>query len=120
MEHRRLGASGLVVPALSFGAGTFGGRGELFGNWGDTDAREARRLVDICLEAGVTMFDTADVYSGGAAQEGPGQAIQGRRDQVILSTKTGLPTGDGPNDAGTSRARLVRACEDALRRLGTD
>ncbi|GLY81260.1 aldo/keto reductase [Actinoallomurus iriomotensis] len=120
MEYRRLGASGLQVPALSFGAGTFGGRGELFGNWGDTDAREARRLVDICLDAGVTMFDTADVYSDGASEEVLGAAIKGRRDQVIISTKTGLPMGEGPYDAGTSRSRLIRACEDALRRLGTD
>ena len=120
MEYRRLGASGLTVPALSFGTGTFGGRGELFGAWGDTDAREARRLVDICLDAGVTMFDTADVYSAGASEEVLGAAIKGRRDQVILSTKTGLPMGDGPNDAGTARSRLIKACEDALRRLGTD
>ncbi|MEV4442962.1 aldo/keto reductase [Streptomyces sp. NPDC049577] len=120
MEYRRLGSSGLMVPALSFGAGTFGGRGELFGAWGDTDAKEARRLLDICLEAGVTMFDTADVYSAGASEEVLGAAIKGRRDQVILSTKAGLPTGDGPNEAGTSRARLIKAVEDALRRLGTD
>ena len=120
MEYRRLGASGLRVPALSFGTGTFGGRGPLFGAWGTTDAAEARRLVDICLEAGVTMFDTADVYSDGASEEILGEAIRGRRDQVLVSTKTSLPTGDGPNDAGSSRPRLVRACEDALRRLGTD
>ncbi|WP_020578779.1 aldo/keto reductase [Actinopolymorpha alba] len=120
MEFRQLGASGLKVPALSFGAGTFGGRGPLFGAWGDTDARQARRLVDICLDAGVTMFDTADVYSDGASEEVLGEAIKGRRDQVILSTKTSLPMGDGPNDAGSSRSRLIRACEDALRRLGTD
>ncbi|MEJ3750711.1 aldo/keto reductase [Actinomycetes bacterium KLBMP 9797] len=120
MEYRRLGASGLHVPALSFGAGTFAGKGPLFGAWGDTDARAARRLVDICLEAGVTLFDTADVYSDGASEEVLGAAVKGRRDQVLLSTKTGLPTGDGPNDAGTSRARLVRSIEDALRRLGTD
>jgi aryl-alcohol dehydrogenase-like predicted oxidoreductase len=120
MEHRRLGASGLTVPALSFGAGTFGGRGELFGAWGNTDAREARRLVDICLDAGVTMFDTADVYSDGASEEVLGEAIKGRRDRVLLSTKTGLPMGEGPCDAGTSRSRLIKACEDALRRLGTD
>ncbi|MDN3248732.1 aryl-alcohol dehydrogenase-like predicted oxidoreductase [Streptomyces sp. DSM 42143] len=120
MEFRRLGASGLMVPALSFGAGTFGGRGELFGAWGTTDAAEARRLVDICLEAGVTMFDTADVYSGGASEEVLGAAIRGRRDQVIISTKAGLPTGDGPADAGTSRARLITAVDGALRRLGTD
>jgi aryl-alcohol dehydrogenase-like predicted oxidoreductase len=120
MEYRRLGESGLKVPALSFGAGTFGGSGPLFGAWGDTDAHEARRLVDICLEAGVTMFDTADVYSGGASEEVLGAAIKGRRDQVIISTKTSLPVGDGPNDAGSSRSRLINACEDALRRLGTD
>ncbi|GAA2070600.1 aldo/keto reductase [Actinomadura alba] len=120
MEYRRLGASGLKVPALSFGTGTFGGRGELFGAWGDTDARQARRLVDICLEAGVTMFDTADVYSAGASEQVLGEAVRGRRDEVILSTKTSLPMGDGPNDAGSSRSRLIKACEDALRRLGTD
>ncbi|GAA0938082.1 aldo/keto reductase [Nonomuraea longicatena] len=120
MEYRRLGASGLKVPALTFGAGTFGGRGPLFGAWGNTDAQEARRLVDICLDAGITMFDTADVYSGGASEEVLGAAVKGRRDQVIVSTKTGLPTGDGPADAGTSRSRLITACEDALRRLGTD
>ncbi|RRQ79214.1 aldo/keto reductase [Streptomyces griseofuscus] len=120
MEYRRLGASGLKVPALSFGAGTFGGRGPLFGAWGSTDAQEARRLVDICLDAGITMFDTADVYSDGASEEVLGEAIKGRRDQVIVSTKTSLPMGDGPGDAGSSRSRLIAACEDALRRLGTD
>jgi aryl-alcohol dehydrogenase-like predicted oxidoreductase len=120
MEYRRLGASGLKVPALSFGAGTFGGSGPLFGAWGTTDAREARRLVDICLDAGVTMFDTADVYSAGASEEVLGQAVKGRRDRVLLSTKTSLPTGDGPEDAGSSRSRLIRACDAALRRLGTD
>ncbi|MBF6044449.1 aldo/keto reductase [Streptomyces sp. NRRL B-1677] len=120
MEYRRLGASGLMVPALSFGAGTFGGRGELFGAWGDTDAAEARRLIDICLDAGLNMFDTADVYSAGASEEVLGAAIKGRRDRVILSTKAGLPMGDGPADAGTSRSRLVKSVDDALRRLGTD
>lgn len=120
MEYRSLGASGLRVPALSFGAGTFGGSGPLFGNWGTTDAQEARRLIDICLEAGVTLFDTADVYSGGASETVLGEAIRGRRDRVMISTKTALPMGDGPNDAGTSRHRLIRAVDDALRRLGTD
>ncbi|MYR60600.1 aldo/keto reductase [Streptomyces sp. SID625] len=120
MEYRRLGASGLMVPALSFGAGTFGGQGPLFGAWGTTGAKEARRLVDICLDAGITMFDTADVYSAGASEEVLGQAVKGRREQVIISTKAGLPTGDGPGDAGSSRSRLITACEDALRRLGTD
>ncbi len=120
MEYRRLGASGLKVPVLSFGAGTFAGQGPLFSAWGDTDAKQARRLVDICLEAGVTLFDTADVYSNGASEEVLGEAIKGRRDQVLISTKTTLPMGDGPNDAGSSRSRLIKACDDALRRLNTD
>lgn len=120
MEYRRLGASGLVVPALSFGAGTFGGRGELFGAWGDTDVDQARRLVDIGLDAGVTMFDTADVYSDGASEEVLGAAIRGRRDRLLLSTKAGLPTGPGPFDAGTGRARLITAVEASLTRLGVD
>ncbi|WP_159589425.1 aldo/keto reductase [Chelativorans xinjiangense] len=120
MEYRRLGASGLKVPLLSFGTGTFGGTGPLFGAWGTTDAAEARRLLDVCLDAGVTLFDTADVYSNGASEEVLGEAIKGRRGDVLISTKTTLPMGDGPNDAGSSRWRLVRAVEDALRRLGTD
>ena len=120
MEYRRLGASGLTVPALSFGTGTFGGQGPLFGAWGTSDAEEARRLVDICLDAGVTLFDTADVYSAGASEEVLGQAIRGRRDRVLISTKAALPTGEGPGDAGTSRSRLIAATDAALRRLGTD
>ncbi|MFE7559326.1 aldo/keto reductase [Kitasatospora sp. NPDC057500] len=120
MEYRRLGASGLTVPALSLGTGTFGGRGPLFGAWGDTGPDDARRLLDIAIDAGLTLFDTADVYSDGASEEVLGQAVKGRRDQVLISTKAGLPTGDGPNDAGTSRARLVTAVDSALRRLGTD
>jgi aryl-alcohol dehydrogenase-like predicted oxidoreductase len=120
MEHRHLGRSGLQVPVLSFGAGTFGGKGAFFSAWGDTDAREARDLVDLCLDAGVTLFDTADVYSNGASEEILGAAVKGRRDQVLLSTKTSLPMGDGPQDAGSSRSRLIRATEASLRRLGTD
>ncbi|WP_433659747.1 aldo/keto reductase [Nocardia sp. CA-128927] len=120
MEYRRLGASGLLVPALSFGAGTFGGRGALFSAWGDTDAEQARRLIDISLEAGVTMFDTADVYSDGASEEVLGAAIKGRRDQLLISTKASLPTGPGPSQAGSGRARLIGAVEASLRRLGTD
>lgn len=120
MDYRFLGRSGLKVPVLSFGAGTFGGSGPLFGAWGSTDDKEARRLVDICLEAGVNLFDTADVYSGGASETVLGAALEGRRDRVLISTKAGLPMGEGPNEAGTSRFRLIRAVEDALRRLRTD
>ena len=120
MEYRQLGNSGLKVPALSFGAGTFGGRGPLFGAWGNTESDEARRMVDICLDAGVTLFDTADVYSDGASEEVLGKAIQGKRQQLMISTKTTLPMGDGPHDAGSSRERLIRACEASLRRLNTD
>jgi aryl-alcohol dehydrogenase-like predicted oxidoreductase len=120
MEYRHLGTSGLKVPVISLGAGTFGGSGPLFGAWGNTEGNEARRLVDICLEAGVNMFDTADVYSNGASETVLGEAIKGRRSKILLSTKMGLPMGDGPNDAGTSRARIIKSVDDALKRLGTD
>ena len=120
MDYRFLGDSGLRVPALGFGAGTFGGIGPLFSAWGTTDAGGARNLVDICLEAGVTLFDTADVYSDGASERILGEAVRGRRDKVILSTKVGLRLGDGPNDVGASRHHLVAAVDASLRRLGTD
>lgn len=118
MEYRRVGHSGLVVSELSFGAATFGGVGEFFGAWGDTDVDAARRMVDMCLDAGVTLFDTADVYSEGASEEVLGAALRGRRDDVVISTKAALPT--GPDDWGTSRTRLLRAVDGALRRLQTD
>ena len=120
MEHRYLGRSGFKVPVLGFGAGTFGGKGPLFSAWGNTGVEQARRLVDLCLEAGVTLFDTADVYSDGASEEVLGAAVAGRRDQVILSTKVSLRSGEGANDVGASRHHLVRAVERSLRRLGTD
>jgi aryl-alcohol dehydrogenase-like predicted oxidoreductase len=120
MEFRRLGRSGLKIPALSFGTGTFGGRGEFFQAWGSTDVQEATRLVDICLEAGLNLFDTADIYSSGAAEEILGKAIAGRRQQVLISTKGSFPTGRGPNERGNSRYHLIAACEASLRRLGTD
>jgi aryl-alcohol dehydrogenase-like predicted oxidoreductase len=120
MEYRHLGASGLKVPVLSFGTGTFGGQGPLFSAWGRSGTDEARRLVDICLEAGVNLFDGADVYSNGASEEILGAAIEGRRDKVLISTKMSLPMGDGPLDAGSSRHRLLTSVESALRRLGTD
>jgi aryl-alcohol dehydrogenase-like predicted oxidoreductase len=120
MEFRTLGRSGLKVPVLSLGTGTFGGSGDFFKAWGQTDVAEARRLVDICLEAGLNMFDSADGYSAGAAEEILGQAIRGRRDEVLISTKGTFRTGPGPNDVGSSRFHLTRAIDASLRRLGTD
>jgi aryl-alcohol dehydrogenase-like predicted oxidoreductase len=120
MEYRNLGASGLKVPVLSFGTGTFGGEGPLFSAWGKSGVEEARELIDICLDAGVTLFDTADVYSNGAAEEILGAAIKGRRDKILISTKTSLPMGSGPHDSGSSRHRLLGAVDASLRRLGTD
>src|SRR5271154_3619243 len=120
MEFRQLGNSGFKVPVLSFGTGTFGGGSELFKAWGRTDVAEATRLVDICLEAGLTMFDSADIYSSGMAEEILGQAIKGRRDKVLISTKGTFRLGTGPNDVGSSRFHLIQAVEASLRRLGTD
>ncbi|HRX61374.1 MAG TPA: aldo/keto reductase [Candidatus Competibacter sp.] len=120
MEYRLLGASGFKVPVLSFGTGTFGGRGELFSAWGHTDVAEAKRLVDLCLDAGLNLFDSADIYSGGQAEEILGAAIKNRRDQVLISTKATFRHGPDANDIGSSRYALVRAIDRALRRLGTD
>src|SRR6185436_3548182 len=120
MEYRTLGASGLKVPALSLGTGTFGGGSEFFKAWGETDVAEATRLVDICLEAGLNMFDSADIYSGGAAEQRLGQAINGRRSQVLISTKATCRKGIGPNDVGSSRFHLLQAIDEGLKRLGTD
>jgi aryl-alcohol dehydrogenase-like predicted oxidoreductase len=120
MEFRQLGKSGLKVPALSFGTATFGGGTEFFHAWGASDVAEARRLVDICLDAGVNLFDTADIYSDGLSETVLGKAIEGKRDKVLLSTKGAFSTGPGPNDLGSSRHHLIRACEASLKRLGTD
>lgn len=120
MEFRHLGASGFKVPVLSFGTGTFGGKGDFFGAWGNTDVEEAKRLVDICLDAGLNMFDSADIYSDGAAESVLGGAIKGRRDRVLISTKATFRSGDDPNDVGSSRYHLLKACDAALKRLGTD
>src|SRR6478672_7624935 len=120
MEFRQLGRSGLKVPALSFGTGTFGGGTEFFRAWGASDVAEATRLVSICLEAGVNLFDTADVYSNGLSEEILGKAIEGRRQDVLISTKSTFRLGTGPNDVGSSRHHLIQACEASLRRLATD
>jgi aryl-alcohol dehydrogenase-like predicted oxidoreductase len=121
MEYRQLGRSGFKVPVLSFGTGTFGGKGELFKAWGETDSKEASRLIDICLDHGVTLFDTADIYSEGVSETTLGAAIKGRRDKVLLSTKATFrfSTTD-PNDVGSSRYHLIKACEGSLKRLGVD
>jgi aryl-alcohol dehydrogenase-like predicted oxidoreductase len=120
MEQRLLGGSGFMVPALTLGTGTFGGGNEFFKAWGASDVAEATRLVDICLDAGVSMFDSADGYSNGMAEEILGSAIKGRRDKVLISTKGSFRRGTGPNDVGSSRHYLPRAVDASLRRLGTD
>lgn len=120
IPRRLLGRSGLRVPALGFGAGTFGGKGPLFSAWGDTGVEGARRLVDLCLEHGADLFDTADVYSDGASESILGEALAGRRSRALVSTKIGLRSGSGPNDLGATRSHLVDGVESALRRLRTD
>jgi len=120
MEFRQLGRSGLRVPVLSFGTATFGGGNDFYRAWGSTDVAEAKRLVDLCLDAGVSFFDTANSYSTGMAEEILGAAIAGRRQDIILASKATFSMGPGPNDAGSSRHFLRRACEDSLRRLRTD
>ncbi len=120
MEYRFLGASGFKVPVLGFGAGTFGGTGPLFSAFGNTGVDEARGLIDICLDAGLNFFDTADAYSDGASEEILGEALRGRRDQVIISTKVTLRVGSGPNDVGASRHHLIRSVDKSLQRLDTD
>jgi aryl-alcohol dehydrogenase-like predicted oxidoreductase len=120
MEFRHLGKSGFKVPLLSLGTGTFGGEGEFFKAWGGAGVPEATRMVDLCLDADLTMFDSADIYSSGRAEEILGQAIKGRRDKVIISTKATLRADPSPNSVGSSRFHLTRAIEGSLRRLGTD
>ena len=121
MEFRQLGRSGLQVPVLCFGTGTFGGGGEFFKAWGETDVAEATRLIDICLEAGVNFFDTADIYSRGMSEEILGQAIKHvPRESILIGTKATFAFGDGPNEIGSSRYHLMRQLEGSLKRLGTD
>jgi len=119
MEFRQLGRSGLKVPVLSFGTGTFGGQGDFFKTWGASDVAQATRMVDRCLDAGLNFFDTADIYSRGASEDILGAAIKGRRDQVLIASKGTFPMGNGPNELGSSRHHLRKALEASLRRLGT-
>jgi aryl-alcohol dehydrogenase-like predicted oxidoreductase len=120
MEYRQLGGSGLRVPVLSFGTATFGGSNEFFKAWGSTQVDEAKKLVNLCMDAGVNFFDTANVYSAGASEEILGKALAGMRDKVLISTKATFPLGDGVNDYGSSRFNLVKSCEESLKRLNTD
>ncbi len=120
MEFRQLGGSGLKVPVLSLGTGTFGGGNEFFQAWGNSDVDGATRLIDICLDAGLNMFDSADIYSDGKAESILGQAIKGRRDKVLISTKGTFRKGDGPNDLGSSRYHIIRSVDESLKRLETD
>jgi aryl-alcohol dehydrogenase-like predicted oxidoreductase len=120
MEYRLLGNSGFRVPVLSFGTGTFGGNHPFFAKWGNTDIAQAKSLVDLCIDAGANMFDTADVYSTGQSEEILGEAVNGRRDTLLLATKATFRMSDELNDVGTSRYHLIRSCEASLRRLKTD
>jgi aryl-alcohol dehydrogenase-like predicted oxidoreductase len=120
MEYRQMGHSGLKVSVLSLGTGTFGGGNEFFSAWGQTDVNEAKRLIDICLDAGVNLFDTADIYSYGLSEEILGKAVEGKRNDLLISTKTTFRFGKGPNDAGSSRYHILKSCEASLKRLGTD
>src|SRR3954447_13033385 len=120
MEYRKVGGSDLQVSVLTLGTATFGGANEFFRAWGETDAAEATSLVDTSLDAGVTLFDSADAYSNGLAEEILGKAIAGRRNRLLISTKVAFRTGAGPDDIGSSRKHLVAACDASLRRLGTD
>ncbi|MHB2205575.1 aldo/keto reductase [Methylobacterium sp. CM6257] len=120
MEYRQFGRSGLTVPVLSFGTGTFGGTNEFFQRWGQTDVAEATRMIDLCLDSGVNFFDTADIYSAGASEEILGQALKGKRERALISTKATFRFNDDLNQVGSSRYHLIRACEASLKRLGTD
>jgi len=120
MEYRKLGNSGLQVPVLSLGTGTFGGTNEFFQRWGQTDVKEASRLIDICFETGINFFDTADAYSQGASEEILGQALKGKREQAIIATKGTFKMGENVNDKGSSRFHLINAVNDSLKRLDTD
>jgi aryl-alcohol dehydrogenase-like predicted oxidoreductase len=119
VQYRQLGRSGLFVSSVTLGTMTFGGRG-IFAKVGSTDVDGAKRQIDTCLDAGVNLFDTANVYSGGQSEEILGQAIAGKRDDLLLATKVRMPVGDGPNGSGLSRHHIIRECENSLRRLGTN
>jgi aryl-alcohol dehydrogenase-like predicted oxidoreductase len=119
MEYRPLGTSGLQVSALTLGTMTFGGKGG-FSKVGDTDLAGAKRQIDMCLDAGINLIDTADVYSTGVSEEIVGEALEGKRDETLLATKVRFRMGEGPNMVGLSRQHIIEGCEASLRRLRTD
>lgn len=119
MQYRQLGQSGLMVSALALGTMTFGGKGA-FSKVGATDVAGARRLLDLCFDAGVNLVDTADVYSRGLSEEILGKALEGRRQRTLIASKVRFPMGDGPNERGLSRHHVIAGCEASLRRLRTD
>jgi aryl-alcohol dehydrogenase-like predicted oxidoreductase len=120
MEYRQLGGSGLRVPVLSFGTGTFGGGTEFFKAWGNTEVKEATRLVNLCLDAGVNLFDTSNVYSHGTSEDILGKAIGGLRHKLLISTKCTFPMSKEPNDYGSSRHNIIKSCEGSLKRMNID
>lgn len=119
MEYRLLGRSGLKVSVLSLGTMTFGGQGK-FAKTGQTDVEAAQRQIGLCLDAGINLFDTADVYSGGESEVILGKALGSKRNDVLIASKARFPMGDGPNNRGSSRHHILRACEASLKRLNTD
>ncbi|MGB4361748.1 MAG: aldo/keto reductase, partial [Rhodoferax sp.] len=119
MEYRTLGRSGLKISALSMGTFSFGGKGD-FAMVAKQGVDEARRLVDTCIDGGINVFDTSNMYSAGRSEEILGEVLEGRRDKVLISSKARMRIGDGPNDEGVSRYHLIRECERSLKRLRTD
>src|SRR5258708_33398853 len=119
MESGQCGGSGMKVPALIVGTATFGGAGAFFERWGTTQDDEAQRIVDLCLDHGISLFDTADMYSGGLSEEILGKALKGKRDRALIASKGTFPMGTNPNEGGSSRHNLIRACEASLKRLQT-
>jgi aryl-alcohol dehydrogenase-like predicted oxidoreductase len=122
MQYRSLGRSGLKVPELCFGTGTFGdGSNDFFKAWGTVQDAEAKHLIDICMEAGCNLFDTADIYSDGQSEIALAKAVAHlKREDILISTKATFRSGQGPNDVGSSRYHLTAALEGSLKRLNTD
>jgi aryl-alcohol dehydrogenase-like predicted oxidoreductase len=120
MEYRTLGRSGLKISTMTMGTMTFGGVGG-FAKVGNTDLQGARRLIDLCIDSGINLLDTANAYSGGLSEQIIGEALGGKRKgDVLIASKVRMPVGKGPNDQGLSRYHIIRECEGSLKRLKTD